>query len=95
MILQTIYDRLQCDIESIYGFCPQLSVSRVPIYEALWKDLLTRVEWLGAERYPEVRRLWRIAERRNASQEVPVLLGRDSTQLEYGDLDTEQLYESV
>lgn len=55
MKIQTIYDRLQCDLASIYGICPQLDSSRAPRYEALWKNLLDAIEWMGTERCSDIR----------------------------------------
>lgn len=54
MKLQAIYDRLQCDLASIYGICPQLDSSRAPRYEALWKNLLDVIEWLGTEKCSDI-----------------------------------------
>lgn len=51
MNIQTMLDRLQEDIESIHGFSPRLSVARVPLYEALWRDLLLRIELMGGNIY--------------------------------------------
>lgn len=47
MNIQTMLDRLQCDMLSIYGIAPQLSVSRIPLYEGLWKELLVLIENIG------------------------------------------------
>lgn len=49
MKLQAIYDRLQRDVLSIYGENPQLSASRAPLYEGLWKRLLTAIEEIGTD----------------------------------------------
>ncbi len=49
MKLQAIYDRLQRDVLSIYGENPQLSASRAPLYEGLWKRLLTAIEEIGID----------------------------------------------
>lgn len=57
MNIQAIYDRLQRDALSIYGIAPQLRYSRAPQYEALWKNLLDVVEWLGTERCLNIRRI--------------------------------------
>jgi len=45
--IQTMLDRLQCDLRSIYGLGPQLLSSRVHLYEALWKELLVLIENIG------------------------------------------------
>ena len=55
MKLQAIYDRLQRDLASIYGICPQLDSSRAPRYEVLWKNLLDAIEWMGTERCSDIR----------------------------------------
>lgn len=47
MNMQTMLDRLQCDIRTKYGFAPQMRVSRVPLYEALWKELVVLIENVG------------------------------------------------
>jgi len=63
MNIQTIYDRLTCDLRSIYGICPQLRSSRAPLYEGLWKNLLDVVEWLGTEMCQDIRDLHQETER--------------------------------
>jgi len=51
MNIQTIYNRLQSDVSSILGFSPQLDISRVALYEQLWRDILVLIEQLGPSDY--------------------------------------------
>ncbi len=47
MNTQAIYNRLHRDVCSIEGEIPPLHASRAPIYEGLWKRLLTAIEEMG------------------------------------------------
>jgi len=51
MNIQTIYNRLQTDLSSIYGCSPQLDSSRASQYEKCWRDTLVLLEHISLVDY--------------------------------------------